>query len=102
MNEQEPVYVAKCFWPGVSREDVERAAARAARQGRRRQIPAIYLGAICFPDDELVLCLYAASSRLAVQRSAERAGLPCERVMASVWMPSPPNPDPEGTRCPDI
>jgi hypothetical protein len=89
MKERGPVYVAKCFWPGVSTQDVARAGARAACETWRRRRPAVYLGAICFPDDELVLCLFVATSRSAVQRSADRAGMPCERVMRSVWMPGP-------------
>jgi hypothetical protein len=47
----------------------------------------VYRGAILFPEDDLVLCLFEASSRAAVKEAAERARVPCERVIASVWLP---------------
>jgi hypothetical protein len=88
------LYAAKCFWPGVTRAELDEAAVRArADASRVRGRKAAYLGSVLFPDDELVLSLFEAPSRSAVQRASERAGLPCERVMETVWLP---NPDQEG------
>jgi hypothetical protein len=90
------LYAAKCFWPGVTLVELDEASARARKVsgvGRARGGKAAYLGSVLFPDDDLVLCLYEASSRSAVQRASERAGLPCERVMETAWLP---NPDQEG------
>ena len=67
---------AKCFWPGATVADVELAVARADR----------CRAALYFPGDETVLCLFEADSRRAVKESSERAGLPCERVIDSVWI----------------
>lgn len=90
------LYAAKCFWPGVTLAELDEASVRArgdAGSGRAPRGKAAYLGSVLFPDDELVLCLFEASSPSAVQRASDRAGLPCERVMESVWLP---NPDQEG------
>lgn len=56
----------------------------AARRGRTR-----YLGSILFPKDELVLCLFDAPSPVAVKRASEQAGIPCERVMPTIWLAPP-------------
>jgi hypothetical protein len=90
------LYAAKCFWPGVTLAELDEASARAREvtaARRARGGNAVYLGSVLFPDDELVLCLFDASSRTAVQRASDRAGLPCERVMETAWLP---NPDQEG------
>jgi hypothetical protein len=81
------IYAAKCFWPGVSEPELEQAAARAMRETANSAI--VYLGSILFEDDELVLCLFDAGSRAAVRTAAERAGIPCERVMGSHWLAPP-------------
>jgi Nickel responsive protein SCO4226-like len=85
-------YAAKCYWPGVTETELETIAARAtenssgdARHGAR------YLGSLLFRDDELVLCMFEAPSPLAVKRASEQAGIPCERVMDSLWLAPPPD-----------
>jgi hypothetical protein len=86
------LYAAKCFWPGVTEHEVERAAANAARvaviisRGGHR---VSYCGAIVFPRDELVLYVFESSSRRMVLRASERAGIPCERLMESLWLGPP-------------
>jgi hypothetical protein len=81
------LYAAKCFWPGVRRVEVEGVVARL---GRGREGPrgheVRYRGSLLFCDDDLVLCLFEGSSRAAVKRVSERVGIPCERVMNSVWL----------------
>jgi hypothetical protein len=79
------LYTAKCFWPGVTEDDIRVAAGRAGSPaGERRQ--AIFRGALYLPGDELVLGLFEASSRACAKRACEDAGMPCERVIETVWI----------------
>jgi hypothetical protein len=83
------LYVAKCCWPGVTEREVERAAADAAHEAEQasRAGHAIrYIGAIVFPHNELVLCIFECSSRRIVMRTTERARIPCERLVESIWL----------------
>ena len=85
-----PFLAAKCYWPGVTERAVALATGRGAAEAEavsRAGSAVGYLGSILFRDDELVLCLFDAPSSAAVRRVAERAGIPCERVMSSQWMP---------------
>ncbi len=79
------LYTAKCYWPGVTEDELRLAAARARSNGAERDRIA-YRGALYLPGDELVLCLFDASAREAVKRASERAGMPCERVIETVWI----------------
>jgi hypothetical protein len=81
------LYTAKCFWPGVTEEELRRAAARAGGETGERQT--VFRGALYLPGDELVLCLFESASRGGVKRASERAGMPCERVIETVWVDSP-------------
>ena len=93
------VYVAKCYWPGVTEAELDRVADSAVREAdmvSRTGSPVAYLGAILFPDDELVLCLFDSPSRAAVKETNERAGIPCERIMESILL-TDLSPDPNRT-----
>jgi hypothetical protein len=81
------LYAAKCYWPGVTRADVEQIAARAtdACAGTRRGAVS-YLGSLLFAADDLVLCLFDGSSRAGVMQASGRLGVPCERLMDAVWL----------------
>jgi len=72
------LYTAKCYWPDVTETDLD------ARQPASDRAP--YLGALLFPDDALVLCLFEAASPAAVRQATDRAGLPCERVLKTRWL----------------
>jgi hypothetical protein len=89
MSAPSTVFVAKCYWPGVTERHLQDAAERAAAGS---------LGSIVISDDELVLALFAAPSRAVARSMCERAGMPCERVMESSWMPAPTNPR-QGRAC---
>ena len=89
------LYTAKCFWPGVTEEELRHAAARARSETGER--PTVFRGALYLPGDELVLCLFESSTRGGVKRASERAGMPCERVIETVWVNSPH--DLGGTSC---
>ena len=79
------LYAAKCFWPGITEDALRDAASRArAETGRRPQ--ATFRGALFLPHDELVLCLFEAPSPALVKRASEQAGMPCERVIETVWV----------------
>jgi hypothetical protein len=83
------LYAAKCYWPDVSRSELEQIAARVptgAGAGEQRDVA--YLGSLLFAADDLVLCLFEGSSPAAVKRASERLGIPCERVMESAWLDS--------------
>jgi hypothetical protein len=81
------LYAAKCYWPGVSPSELEHIADRAARTTTAIEPSDVaYLGSLLFAADDLVLCLFEASSRTAVNHASERLGIPCERIMDSVWL----------------
>jgi hypothetical protein len=79
------LYTAKCFWPGVT-EDKLRVAAAQARGDTEGLPQTVFRGALYLPRDELVLCLFDSASRATVKRASELAGMPCERVIDTVWV----------------
>jgi len=85
------LYTAKCFWPGVT-EDALRRAAVHAREATDPHERAVFRGVLYLPGDELALCLFEADSPAAAKRASERAGMPCERVIESVWLDRAGNP----------
>jgi hypothetical protein len=85
------LYAAKCFWPGVTEDDLRRAAVRA-RENADPDARAVFRGVLYLPGDELALCLFDAESRAAAKRASEQAGMPCERVIESVWLDRAGNP----------
>jgi hypothetical protein len=83
------LYAAKCFWPGITPQEFERGARlQLSRSRTDGDGQAAYVGSIVFADDELVLCLFRASSASGARRSAELARIPCERIMESTWFPA--------------
>jgi hypothetical protein len=77
------LYTAKCFWPGVTEDELRLAAARIEEGG---EDAVGFRGAVLLPHDELVVCLFDARSHHGVKWASERAGMPCERVMETVWV----------------
>ena len=82
-------YTAKCYWPGINPVDFDRIASTRLARRNSGLGSIVYRGAILFPEDDLVLCLFDGSSRAEVTEAAERARVPCERVIDSVWFPAP-------------
>jgi uncharacterized protein DUF4242 len=81
------LYAAKCYWPGVTESDIEHVAERAApADAEADHEGVVYLGSLLFSDDDLVLCLFDGPSRAAVKFASEHAGIPCERLMDSIWL----------------
>jgi hypothetical protein len=82
-------FVAECYWPGVGPDNlralderVEACTAELGREGERVR----YLGSMLMADDEVVLCLFEGSM-VTVQRAAERARIPFERIVRSTGAP---------------
>ena len=81
------LYAAKCYWPGVQPADVETVGTRFDQCGPERPDDNLtYRGSLLFSPDDLVLCLFEGPSRIVVKRASERIGIPCERVMDSIWL----------------
>jgi len=84
------LYTAKCYWPGFDASEFDRcAAAELAAAASAGRDGSAYLGSIQFPRDELVLCLVESPSRAAVRGIADRAEIPCERIIEAVWLAPP-------------
>jgi hypothetical protein len=79
MAEHVTSFVAECYWPDVSEEEVrlldDRIAASLSDDVR-------YLGSVLIREDEVVLCQFAGSAD-AIRRVAERARVPYERLLAA-------------------
>lgn len=81
------LYAAKCYWPGVTETELQQVGARATEGDSRSARDGVaYLGSLLFSEDELVLCLFEGPSRAAVKHASEHAGIPCERLMNSIWL----------------
>jgi hypothetical protein len=81
------LYAAKCYWPGVTETDLQQVKERAASMGLGTGRDRVrYLGSLLFALDDLVLCLFQGSSRATVIQASDRLGIPCERLMDSVWL----------------
>ena len=92
------LYAAKCYWPGVSQSELERVATRALKaDSQPADSDVVYRGSLLFSNDDLVLCLFEGPTRIAVKRASEKAGIPCERVMQSVWLGPDPKPQQAAT-----
>ena len=81
------LYAAKCYWPGVTQADLELVARRAAGAGLASDGDGVvYLGALLFAANDLVLCLFEGDSRADVIRASDRLDIPRERLMDSLWL----------------
>jgi hypothetical protein len=76
-------FLAECFWPGVSSDDVEALDRRVRAAARlERGSPIRYLGSILVREDEVVFCQFEGDAET-VRRTAERAGVPFDRILAT-------------------
>ena len=71
-------HAAECFWPGVSRKDVERIDRDLAASDRDGST---YIGATLVPEDEIVFVWFAARSGEEVQLRVAQVGAPVYRVV---------------------
>jgi hypothetical protein len=82
-------YAAKCYWPGVTEQELDRAMSRIASHPHRTRkggSDLVSLGGMLFPNDALALCLFDAPSSATVMTGAIAAGMPCDRVMELIWL----------------
>ena len=78
-------FLVECFWPGVTRELVEAANARA-REAALHSTSLRFLGSLLVPDDEVVLFQFSATSSEDVARTSREAALPFDRIAESLWL----------------
>jgi hypothetical protein len=78
------LYTAKCYWPGVT-EDALREAAERAQQQNADNRP-VFRGLLYLRGDDTALSLFEADSAASVKQASESVGMPCERVIATVWV----------------
>jgi hypothetical protein len=79
------LYATKCYWSGVTENQIAERAARAATP-RSSDDGVAYLGSLLFCEDDVVLCLVEGRSRGAVKHASRRLSIPCERLMDSIWL----------------
>ena len=80
-------YLAECLWPGVTQDAVDAVDARARRSAQATAgtgDEVVYSGSLLMPEDEVVFFAFDGSSTRAVRRIATSAGIPFERIVASV------------------
>jgi hypothetical protein len=79
-------YLAECFWPGVSQDELDGLDTRARESAATTSgtdIEVRYLGSMLMPEDEVVFCFFDGPSADAVRDVAERAGIPYARIVKS-------------------
>jgi len=79
------LYTAKCFWPGITEDQLRLATAQASNR-IEKQGQTTFRGALYLPGDELELCLFESLSPARVRRASDDAGIPCERVIETIWL----------------
>jgi hypothetical protein len=80
-------FMAECFWPGVTEQQLAEAGARARRATEAITaggVSARYVGSILVPADEIALCLFEAASIEAASDLNRRAAIPFERILEVV------------------
>jgi hypothetical protein len=84
-------YLVECFWPGVSKAQVQELDSRASRSAtadRGRGPRVRYRGSMLLPDDEVVLCFFDGPCEAAVEAAARHAEIPFARIVASTAVPA--------------
>ena len=85
-------YLVECYSPGIARMEVEAAAERAVAacaELREEGCGVDYVGAMLVPADEVVFHVFASPCARVVREAGLRAGVPFERVVESVAVPTP-------------
>lgn len=70
---------AKCYWPGVSKSDPRRVAARAGRKGSLQARDGNRPRIVC-------CCAWSGLCSSGVGHATEHAGIQYERPMSSIWL----------------
>lgn len=81
-------YLVECYWPGVNELQLSDAVERLAEAPADQRDGVAWLSSILVPEDEIVLCLATGPSAETVRETAQQAGLPAERVVSCVHVPT--------------
>lgn len=84
-------YLAECFWPGISQEELDSLNTRARESAAATSgtgIEVRYLGSMLMPEDEVVFCFFDGPSADAVRDVAQRANIPYARIVKSRRVPA--------------
>jgi hypothetical protein len=89
-----PLFVAECYWPGVTTGQLAAADQRTrhALADSNYRLAMRQVGSILVPADELVLRLFVGGSARLVETAHEQAAVPFERVVAAVAVDSSNSP----------
>ena len=80
-----PLFVAECYWPGITTEQLAAADERTGHALAHGHEPAPrQVGSILIPADELVLRLFVGGSAQLVEAANREAAVPVERVVRAV------------------
>jgi hypothetical protein len=82
-------FMAECFWPGVTEQQLMAAGARARQAAGAISsdgVIARYTGSILVPGDEIAFCLFEATSIDAASDLNRRAAIPFERLLEIVHL----------------
>jgi hypothetical protein len=82
------LFLVECFWPGVTRAQVEAANARARAAAGEHGTSLRFLGSLLVPCDEVVWFQFSGGSSDEVVRTSLEAKLPFDRVTESLWLDS--------------
>jgi hypothetical protein len=82
------LFLVECFWPGVTRAQVEAANARAREAASERGASLRFVGSLLVPGDEVVWFQFSARSSEDVARASLEAELPFDRIAESLWLNS--------------
>jgi hypothetical protein len=80
-------FMAECFWPGVTAQNVADAGERVRQASHTTsgdQGVSRYLGSILVPTDEIALVFLEAASIAAATELARQAAIPSERILEIV------------------
>lgn len=81
-------YFVECYWPGVDEQELTNVVERLMTTPRDEESVA-WITSILVLEDEIVLCVAQGPSADALRASAQRAGLPVERVVQCLQIVSP-------------
>lgn len=93
-------YVAECCWPGVNPEILAEAVLRiasAAEQMTEGGTVVCHLQTTLVPDDEVVFCLFEATSLEAVEMVNRNAGFAFDHVAEAFLLTAGRDSDADGT-----
>jgi hypothetical protein len=79
------LYMAKCYWPGVTEVVLGDTPDRAHRRNDTDHAP-VSRGLRYLRGDETTLALFEADVLGSVKQASESVGMPCEHVIATVWV----------------